>query len=146
IRTATDPEILRGLISMTTFRGNEDVFIIERDGDIVLSTSDMVIEANNILSLLDEEAEDYQSVLQVINQGKSILSELNINDEKHYIYYRGIDGAGKLGVISIIQQKLLTEAYSSANTSEVDRLLATTAILSSAGIIILIAVSVYEIA
>ena len=86
IRTATDPEILRGLISMTTFRGNEDVFIIERDGDIVLSTSDMVIEANNILSLLDEEAEDYQSVLQVINQGKSILSELNINDEKHYIY------------------------------------------------------------
>lgn len=146
IRTATDPEILRGLISMTTFRGNEDVFIIERDGDIVLSTSDMVIEANNILSLLDEEAEDYQSVLQVINQGKSILSELNINDEKHYIYYRGIDGAGKLGVISIIQQKLLAEAYSSANTSEVDRLLATTAILSSAGIIILIAVSVYEIA
>ncbi|NLC18361.1 MAG: EAL domain-containing protein [Clostridiales bacterium] len=145
VRTATDPEKLRGLMTTTAFRGNEDIFIIERDGDIVLSTSDIAIESNNILSLLDEKADDYQLLIQVINQGKSILSVMNINGQKHSIYYRGVDGAGKLGVMTIVLQKQMIEAYRIANSSELNRLLVVTVILASAAIIILIAISIYEI-
>lgn len=144
LRSATDTELILSLMSPISFRGNEDVYLVERDGDIVQSISDKIADFSNISAIIDQEDDEYKPLIQVINQGRSIFTDIYIDDEKYYVYYQGIDGIGNWGIMIAIPSSKLIELYSISATLETNGLFMGIALLSIVITSALVIISICE--
>ena len=110
LRIALDPEVIHKYMTMNVFRGNDDTYLLKRDGDILLSVDGEMSAKDNYLDLARDGKVDKAALMdleQVIKQGRSVLTKLTIDNESKYISYKGIKDAAEWGVmISISENKL----------------------------------------
>lgn len=145
IRTVTDIELLKNKMSLLAFQGNEEVFLLTRDGDIIISDTDLLVEDNNITTVFDLDDDGTTSLIQVINQGRSTLTDIKIKEEKYYVSYQGVNGIGNWGVMVAIPMNQLISLYSNTYSYELNSVLLSKAILAIVAILTLMAISVATI-
>ena len=112
LRIALDPEVIRKYMVINTFRGNEEAFILKRDGSILMHVDEDKSSEENFLNIAKNEKVEKTDLLdleQVIKQGRSILTKLTFNGDAKYVSYKGIKDASDWGVMfTISEQKLHT--------------------------------------
>ncbi|MBP3618162.1 MAG: GGDEF domain-containing protein [Lachnospiraceae bacterium] len=120
LRAAWNTDVLRTTLSDSAFRGKEDVLLINRSAQTVLSLSGNFTE-NTILSLYGSKGDNYLNMEQVIKQGRENIEFVTDKEgTENIICYKGIRKVNDWGVATVIEtteiEPFLSHSY--RNTSD----------------------------
>lgn len=111
LRASMDPAEVQDYLSISAFKGKEEVYLLQKDGTIVSEFSDEASENDNFLELMDDEEDSYSEIEQVIQQGRAILAEAKYMDTTSLLNYTGIKGVNDWGIMITIPKDQLVGLY-----------------------------------
>lgn len=117
LRASMDLEVLQNMMSIITFRGKEDIYLLKRDGTIMIEVSEDKLDTVDFYSLLEMEEDSYLKLEQMIKQGKSFLTEAALHGEKSYLSFAGIKNMKDGGIMLAISQDQLLSLYEQDKTT-----------------------------
>jgi diguanylate cyclase (GGDEF)-like protein len=123
LRLAFNTTSIRTLLSINTFRGNESIYLVKRNGSILLALTEEQPENENFFELLDEEEASYTELEQVVKQGREILTKAVLAETEQYLSYKGIKDSNDWGVMITIPEKQLIALFQDEQVSGARRLL-----------------------
>jgi diguanylate cyclase (GGDEF)-like protein len=111
LRISLNQEPMRALLSINTFLGNEDVYLVRRNGEILTALTDETPKTANFLELLDNDDEQFAELEQVMKQGREILVRMDLDESAHYLDFKGIKDSNDWGVLVAIPEDVLIDLY-----------------------------------
>ncbi|NLK87220.1 MAG: EAL domain-containing protein [Clostridiaceae bacterium] len=144
LRIALSPERIRSLLSINTFRGNEDVYLVRRSGEILAGPAGFQKSAG-FPELLDKDDDRYAELEQVMRQGREILVKMTLDESSHYINFKGVKDSNDWGVLVAIPEDVLLGLYRDDRVSESRSLLTGFLVIILVMLGILVWLSVAEI-
>jgi len=111
LRISMDSEVVRNLMSMKTFRGIEDVYLLKRNGIILTALTEDSPETDNFLELLETEDSNYTEIEQVVKQGRMILTQAKIGNTNCYLSFKGIKDSNDWGIMIAISTDQLIPLF-----------------------------------
>jgi len=111
LRASMGMELINDIMSINTFRGKENVYLLRRNGTIISELTEDDNETSDFLSLLETDEVKYTEIEQVMKQGKSILTEVTFNKLDCCICYTGITNLKDGGIMITIPKSELLSLY-----------------------------------
>lgn len=111
LRASMEIGVFNNLMSFNTFRGKEDVYLLQQDGKIMAALTENTMETKDFFSLLDTNDLIYNELMKVINQGKSLLTKATFRDVDCYLSFAGIKNLIDGGIMVTIPRDQLLELF-----------------------------------
>lgn len=144
LRASIDLEYLRGFLSIDTFRGKENVHLLQKNGTILAHLTRDLEESEGFLELLDKEDDNYKKIQQVIEQGKPFLAQSKLQNKEYYISFQGIKRISGGGVMISIPKEQLLALYEKQLNPTGQRLSILLSLIIFVTATALVGVSLYE--
>lgn len=116
LRAAMDTETVRKHLVLSLFRGQEDSYLLKRDGSIILTVDKSMPEKADFLKMIQADEAGVNELEQVIKQGRSILTISTINNETSYLCFKGIKDANDWGLMLSIPEKKLNLLFQDSDS------------------------------
>lgn len=110
LRAALDLEHLQNSMLIDTFRGKEEVYLLNKEGKILTQSTKQRGNTTDFYSLFAAE-EETDVLEQEIKQGKELIREAKFENGTYYICYLGLKSIGDGGIMVVIPKEQLLGMY-----------------------------------
>lgn len=117
IRAVLNVNEITDLLTITAYRGLEEVYVIDKDSSILFNESQPVTNIQTLNNFMDTSTTEYSDLLKTIRVGKTFLKELDFRESAQYVSYCGLRSMNDWGILVTISESELNSAVSSGEDS-----------------------------
>lgn len=148
LRAALNREALPKLMTISTFRGNENVYLVKRNGLVLISLAGDMPSSGSFFDILDERKRDdpiRAELEQVVKQGRTLLTGAKIKGKDCYISTNGIKSSNDWDIIITIPRDKLLSLYQDTNGVKRNNYTAGLLAVVVAMVVMLVILNIFEI-
>ncbi|MCQ2506035.1 MAG: EAL domain-containing protein [Lachnospiraceae bacterium] len=117
-------------LTISNYRGKESIFLVDRAGNVIMTSTGMKASVKNVLDLFEKESSTGDDFLQIIKQGRDKfeileedLTESSFGRTPFYFAYSGVADTTEWGVCMLISWDLLGGFYEDSSVNDTERLI-----------------------